>query len=143
MQVVELAGAMGLVLATVAIGTVAHELSHAVGLRALGIAYDIEWLPEHDASGFSGVVAYSSLATVTPRGIPPGVSRWGLRLAAVAPFVLATPALLIVVGVLPDPVASGNAPLAAAAVAWLGCAIPSPQDFSLFWHVDRAVDGRA
>lgn len=143
MPVVEVVGVVAVALATVAAGTVAHELSHAVGLRALGVAYDVEWLPASDASGLFGVVFYASLARVTPRAIPPGVSPLGLRLAAVAPFALATPALLVVVGVLPDPVASGNAFLAAAAVAWLGCALPSPQDFSLFWHAEAVVDGRA
>lgn len=143
MPVAEVVGVVLVALATVAVGTVAHELSHAVGLRALGVPYDVEWLPATDRSGLSGVVLYASLARVTPRAIPPGVSPLGLRLAAVAPLALATPAALVLLGVLPDPVASGDVLLAAAAVAWLGCALPSPQDFSVFWHADQVVDGRA
>jgi hypothetical protein len=29
--------------------------------------------------------------------------------------------------------------LASVTVGWLACALPSPQDFSVFWHAERIV----
>jgi hypothetical protein len=76
---------------------------------------------------------------VTPREIPEELSPTWLRVAALAPLTLALPPLLVLAGVLPDPLRSGDVLLAAATVAWFGCALPSPQDFSLFWYPRRAV----
>lgn len=137
---VELTGAGVVLLVTLGVGTVAHELTHVLVLRTLGVAYDVEWRPQRQNEDVFGLDVHRALASVTPRAIPEDLPPWGLRLAAVAPFGLATPAVLILVGVLPDPIASGNAYLAAATVGWLGFALPSPQDFSLFWHAERAIE---
>lgn len=139
-RVVEVAGAGGVLVAALVVGTVAHELTHASALRALGVPYELEWLPAHESTGLVGAGLRGSWATVSPRSIPPGVPTWGLRIAAVAPFVLATPLLLVLLGVLPDPVRTGDPFLTAATVAWFACALPSPQDFSLFWHADQAIE---
>lgn len=135
----ELATAAGALLVTVGAGTVAHELSHAAVLRVLGVSCAVSWFSRSDASGTSLAGLGGNWATVTPRSIPSGFSPWGLRLAAIAPLALATPALLVLVGVLPDPVGSDDPVLVASTVAWLGCALPSPRDFSVFWYADRAL----
>ena len=143
MMGIELIGAAGVLFGTVAVGMIAHELAHVLVLRALGVPYVVRWLPDGHAAGRFGVGVYKAWATVSPRSIPRDLSSWGLRLAAVAPLALAAPALLVLAGALPDPLASGDPFAVAATVAWLGCALPSPQDFSLFWYADRVVDGRA
>jgi len=140
-RVVELAGAGCVLVAALVVGTVAHELSHAGVLGALGVPHDVAWLPTSESSGVLALSLRGSLATVTPQSIPSDVPAWGLRCAAVAPFVLATPLLLVLLGVLPDPVASGDPFLTAATVAWFACSLPSPQDFSLFWYAGRVIEG--
>jgi len=143
MQVIELLGA-GVVLAlTLGVGTVAHELTHAVALQVLGVEYDVEWLPERDIVGLFGVGVSRNWATVTPRSIPPGVSTRGLRISAIAPLALAIPIAGVLLGVVPDPMHLDNLAAAAMTVGWFACALPSPQDFSLFWHADQVVDEQA
>lgn len=139
--VIDLALGAGTLLVTLGIGTVVHEYAHAVVLRAIGASCRISWLPGRDAPSTDRAAFFGRWATVTLLSIPRGVSPWGLRLAALAPFALATPVALIPLGVLPDPTAWGNLPLVMATIAWLGCALPSPQDFSLFWHAEQAIDG--
>lgn len=143
MNGIELVGGAGVLFATVGVAVVAHELTHSLVLWALGIPHHIDWLPVRNASGRFEVGVRGPLATVTPRSIPRDRSSWGLRLAAVAPLVLATPILLVLLGVLPDPFASGNPFVIAATIGWFGCALPSPQDFSVFWYADRVLDERA
>lgn len=133
----------GVLFLTLLVGIVAHELSHAVVLRRLGVPFDVAWLPDRDSPESVRAGTFGRWATVTPRTLPPDLSPRGLRVAALAPLVLATPMALILVGVLPDPIQSGNLPVVAATVAWFGCALPSPQDFSLFWHAERAIDDHA
>lgn len=140
MELYELTGAGVLVLLTLGVGTVAHELTHVLVLRLLGVAYDVEWLPLDDTEDSGGLDIQKSWASVTPREIPEDFSPWGLRLAALAPVALAIPALLILAGVVPDPLASGNVYVTAVAIAWLAIALPSPQDFSLFWYAGRALE---
>lgn len=120
-------GAGGVLFATLLAGMVAHESSHALVLRLFGIGYDFDWLPSHDGPTLS-----SPLATVTPR-TRPHAGSFGVRLAAVAPLALATPILLVLTGLVPDPLASGDPFLAASTVGWTACALPSPQDFAVFW----------
>ncbi|PSP36871.1 hypothetical protein BRC66_07920 [Halobacteriales archaeon QH_2_66_30] len=98
MQGIALVGAGLALLATLGIGLVAHELTHAAVLHAFGVPYDIRWFPGRAADD----------------------------------------SLMVPAGVLPDPLA-GPAPVVAATVAWLGCALPSPRDFSLFWGADQVV----
>jgi hypothetical protein len=143
MQLIELAGVLVVLLGTVAVGTVAHELSHAAVLRYLGVPYDVEWRPERDRADAVGLGMSRTWASVTPRTIPDGVSSRGLRASAIAPLSLAFLPLLVA-GLLPGaPLIADSPYLLAATVAWVGCALPSPQDFSLFWYADRAIEAYA
>lgn len=130
-----LAGAV--LLATLAIGTIVHELSHAITLQLLGVSCEIEWGSSEEGTGFAR--AWGALATVTPRSMPPDLPPWRLRLAALMPLALAIPIPLVLVGVLPDPLATGDPVVASATVGWLACGLPSPQDFSLVWHAEEAI----
>lgn len=136
MQGTELVGAGVILLSTVAVGLIAHELTHAVVLRTLGVPYDITWFPGSETSTLAGGLT-GTWAAVTPRTIPARVPTWGIQLSAIAPLVLAAPLLPLVIGVVQPPFAVGNPYVAASIVAWLACSIPSPQDFSVFWHADR------
>ena len=137
MEPFELLGAGGALIVALGVGTIAHELSHALALRALGVAFEIEWLPDRDARGLRST--RGPWATVTPRQVPQDLPPWRLRVAALMPLTLALPLPLILVGVLPDPLAAGDPILASATVGWLACALPSPQDFSLVWHAGQAI----
>jgi hypothetical protein len=137
MQVLEIVGATVVLLGTIGVGFVAHELAHAAVLSLFGIPYEIEWFPTSGTRGFHSAVS-KTWATVTPSSISPEVSPWKLRLSAIAPLVLAVPPSLIRFGVGP---LDGTSPLVVpATVGLLGCALPSPQDFSLFWHADRMIE---
>lgn len=133
----------GALLLSLPVGVVAHELTHALVLRWLGVPFDVEWLPDRDdrreATSVAGATSFGRWASVTPRRLPRELPPWGLRLAAIAPLSMAIPMALVLLGVLPDPLRTGNTPLIAATIAWFGCAIPSPQDFSLFWYADRVL----
>jgi hypothetical protein len=130
----------GALLLTLGVGTVVHEFAHAAVLWTLGVPFDVEWLPDREEAGPAGAGFFGRWASVTPRRLPPDLSPWGLRAAALAPLVLAAPMALVLVGVLPDPNATGNLPLIVATLTWFGCALPSPQDFSLVWHADAAIE---
>ena len=136
--IVELFWAGATLLLAFGIGTIAHELSHALALRALGIRCDFELFPRGARMGFD--IALGAVASVTPRGIGPDLAPWRLRVAALMPLTLAVPIPLVLAGVLPDPIAAGDPALTAATAAWLACAIPSPQDFSLVWHAEAAIE---
>ncbi len=136
---VVLLGAGFVLVAAVVVGTVAHELAHAVVLRALEIPYRIEWLPDRNESGLFRAGLTGRWATVSPCGVPRGLSPWRLRVAALAPLILATPLALTLLGVLPDPFRTGNPYAGAAAIGWLACALPSPQDFSVVWYAECAI----
>lgn len=119
------------------LGVTAHELSHAVVLRMAGVRCRVAVLPGASRSGGFSLGARGPLAQVTPVSVPDDVSPRMLRAAAMAPLWLAGPFVLVVAGAVP-----GGAPgpaIELAAVAWLGCSIPSPQDFSLLWYPERAV----
>jgi len=126
-------------LGTLGIGIVAHELSHAVALHYAGIPYDISWFPAENGAGHFGVGVRSAWAAVTPKQIPSDAPVWGLRLSAIAPLALALPVVLAVAAGVPVALDAGNVVVAAVTVGWLACAIPSPQDFSVFWYADRLV----
>jgi hypothetical protein len=133
-----LGAGFALVVAVVA-GTVAHELAHALVLRTLGVPYRIEWLPDREEAGMFRAGLRGRWATVNPCNVPRGLSPWRLRVAALAPLGLATPLALALLGVLPDPFQTGNPYAGAAAIGWLACALPSPQDFSVVWYAERAI----
>lgn len=139
MNPVEIAGIGVVLFAAVVAGTVAHELSHAAVLRAFAVPYEIEWLPARSHAGTLRASLVGGWASVRPRRLSRDCPAWGLRVAALAPFVMATPLVLVLSGVLPDPARAGNQYLTAAMIGWLACAVPSPQDFSLFWYAERAL----
>ena len=134
----ELVTAGVVLLGTLGVGTVVHELSHALALTTFGIPYEIRWLPTTDDDTRPGLAR--ALASVTPRAASRDLSPWALRTAAVMPLILATPVLGVFVGVVPDPIAGGDAIGTAMLIGWLACARPSPGDFSLFWYAERAID---
>lgn len=135
---VQLLVAGGVLVGVLAVGTVVHELSHAITLKLLGITCEIEWLPGRDGEGFN--LGRGALATVTPRAIPRELAPWRLRIAALMPLTLAFPIPLVLAGVLPDPLAAGDPVVAMATVGWLACGIPSPRDFSLLWYAEEAIE---
>lgn len=141
MEVLELVGGAIVLLVMLGVGTVAHEMTHAIVLHLFGISYDVEWFPESDAHTHYNVGIYSAWASVTPRSVPQETPAWTLQLSAIAPLILATPFVLVFAGVLPNPLDAGSVLSVAAIIAWLGCALPSPQDFSLFWYADDVVSG--
>lgn len=132
--------AAGVALAlAVSVGLVAHELSHAVVLRLAGVRYAVEFFPGR-ADGLVPALALRPWALVRP--VPSGrESPRSLRVAALAPFLLALPVAV--------PAAVGFAPsldrpiVSAVAIGWLACAIPSPQDFSVAFYAHRAVETAA
>ena len=127
-----------ILLGTVGAGLVAHELAHAAVLSAFGITYEIEWFPKSSTAGFSSAHAFGTWATVTPSSISPEVSPWKLRVSAVAPLALAVPPSLVLLEVVS--LDWTGLWVAAVVVGSLGCALPSPQDFSLFWHAGRIIE---
>jgi hypothetical protein len=139
MQTMALAGAGVVLLITVSVGIVAHELSHAAVLWLLGIRCDIGIGPGGVGTGESDTGVFGTLAAVTPRGTSPETAACAVRLAPVAPLLLAVSFVPVVAGVVPDPLQADSLLLGAWTVGWLACAVPSPQDFSVFWHAERAV----
>lgn len=139
MEGIHLVGAALGLLLMLGIGTVAHEFAHALALRALGVPYVLEWFPDNSEQAHLNAGLMGAWATVTPTSIPQHVPAWGLRLSALAPLALTVPVLLVPLGIVPDPLASGNVVYVVMTVAWIGCAIPSPQDFSLFWHAEDVI----
>jgi hypothetical protein len=131
------AGAVLLV--TAAVGIVVHELSHAIALRAAGVSFRLEFMPRRTDS--TGLLPFlqGPLARVRPTRLPEDLSPWHVRIAALMPLCLVVPLAFVFTGVLPDPFATGNPVLKAVTIAWLGCALPSPRDFSLLWYPKRAI----
>ncbi|QLG48332.1 hypothetical protein [Natrinema halophilum] len=126
----------GCVLAlSVAVGLVAHEWAHAVVLRLARVEHSVTYLPGK-SDGFCALLTTRPWAAVTPR--PTGREpAWVLRFAALAPALLAIP----VFGLGLAGHVTADAPIiAAAAIGWLACSIPSPQDFSVAFHAHRLLD---
>lgn len=128
-----------ILLGTALFGLVVHELSHALALRVAGVSCTVEFLPGRGNSGGVRPRVRGPLARVRPTRLPDDLSPWQLRMAAVMPLCLAAPVALALVGLVPDPFAVGDPVLELATVAWLGCAIPSPRDFSLLWYPERGI----
>lgn len=138
MQSVTLVGAGVVLVVTTAVGLVAHELAHALLLYSFGIPFEIRWFPRDGQSIQSAGRLSGTWASVTPSQIPATVPTWQIQIAALAPFVLTLPILLIAVG-MPFSLSTDNPYFVAMTVAWLACSLPSPQDFSVFWYADTAV----
>lgn len=137
MNAFEVLGVVSLLLATIGIGTMVHELTHALILRILGVSYRTQWFPR--SKTISTLDVMGPLATVTPMQVREN-QTWGIRFAALAPLVLAAPLLGIAFGFLPDPFEAGNVYGISLTVAWAACTIPSPQDFSLFWYPEQILE---
>lgn len=119
----------------VAIGLVAHEWAHATVLRLARVEYSVSYLPGRP-DGLVALVTTRPWAAVYPR--PTGTEPpWALRLAALAPALLAIPAFgLAFAGY----VTSDTPIVAAATIGWLACALPSPQDFSVAFHAHELLE---
>lgn len=121
-------------------GTITHELSHAFALRTFGVSFEMEWLPDRERTGLLRASIAGGWAQVRPRALPRDLEPWRLRVAAMMPLLLVAPLALVGFGVIPDPFTSGNPYQTAAAIGWLACALPSPQDFSLLWYAEQAIE---
>lgn len=128
-----------LVVGTAVAGVAAHELSHTVALRLAGISGTIEVLPTRDDAGQLSRVIGAPLARVRLTQLGDDIPPRYLRAAALMPLCLSFPLVLISVGIFPDPFASNALGPKLALIVWLGCSIPSPQDFSLAWYPERAL----
>ncbi len=126
----------GCVLAlAVGIGLIAHEWSHAAVLRLSGVDYEICYFPGR-TEGVGSVLASCPWAVVRPQ--PTGTEpAWRFRLAALAPFCLALPVLGLGIG---GALTAETPIVAAAAIGWLACSIPSPQDFAVVFYAHRAIE---
>lgn len=119
---------------TVAAGLVAHELAHALVLRLARIEYTVTYAPGR-ADGVVGLLTSCPWAVVDPHPSATD-SPHTLRLAALAPIVLAIPVFAVgIAGLGP----AESPVLTAIGIGWLACAIPSPQDFSVVFHAHRAL----
>ncbi|WP_408958564.1 hypothetical protein [Natrinema sp. 74] len=119
----------------VAVGLVAHEWAHATALRLARVEYSVSYFPGRP-DGIAALLTTRPWAAVHPR--PTGREpAWALRLAALAPVVLAFP----VFGLAAAGYVTTDTPVvAAAAIGWLACALPSPQDFSVAFHARRLLE---
>lgn len=117
------------------LGLVAHECAHATVLRLAAIDYTVSVLPGR-SDGLVALVTTHPWAAVSPR--PSGDEpAWVLRLAALAPAALAIPVFgLGLVG----SVTADTPVVAAAAIGWLACSLPSPQDFSVAFYADQLLE---
>ena len=123
-------------LAAIVGGTLAHEWSHALALRVVGIDYRLEYLPGRHA-GVVGTLASGPWAVVNPI-LTGDEHAWGLRLAALMPLSLTLPVLwLAATGGLPG---AENPIAVAGLIGLLACALPSPQDFSVAFYAGRALE---
>jgi hypothetical protein len=125
--------------ATVGIGTVVHELLHVAVLRASGVDYELRWLHGSGADRLGGGV-FGTWASVELRAVPADLPPWRLRVASLAPLLLAAPLAGIAFGVVPDPFAGDALLVKLVVVGWLACSLPSPQDFSMVWHAGEIID---
>lgn len=139
MSSVELLVAGLVLLVTVGIGTVVHELLHATCLRAAGVPFEIEWL-HGGRSGPLGGWLGGTWASVRMTAIPETLRPWQLRVAALSPLLLAASVTPIAVGLVPDPFVGDDYVPQALVLGWLACALPSPADFSLVWYASTVID---
>lgn len=127
------AAALGCLLGSIAVGVCVHETLHAGFLRAIGVSCRMEYLPNRT----TGVDPLGgAVARVTLSEIPEKTSVRGIRLAALSPVLMLTPFSLVALGAVPDPTTLGSVSLQLATVGWFATAIPSPQDFAMFWRAD-------
>ncbi|WP_459191446.1 hypothetical protein [Halosimplex sp. J119] len=140
MTPIQLLAAVAALAVAVSIGLVAHELAHAAVLRAAGVPHTIDWFPGKDG-GLLQAGLRGEWAAVRPRPVAE-TPAWLLRLSAMMPLALIAPLALVPAGVVADPFAAEGV-ARFAVLGWMACALPSPQDFSVLWYADRAVDDAA
>lgn len=134
----ELLVAAVVLLLTVGVGTVVHELMHATVLRASGVDFEFRWFHGSRVRQLGGGL-FGTWASVELTAIPPSLSPWRLRAASLAPLLLTAPLMSIPLGVVSDPFADSNLILQVIVIGWFGCALPSPQDFSLVFHAGEII----
>lgn len=123
---------------SVAVGLVAHEWTHAAVLRLARVEYSVTYFPGR-TDGLVALLTTRPWAAVYPR--PTGRERpWTLRLAALAPALLALPVFGLAIA---GHVTAESPVVAAAAIGWLACALPSPQDFSVAFYAHRLLERTA
>ncbi|WP_137287056.1 hypothetical protein [Halorussus salinisoli] len=131
---------LGLVLlATLAVGVCVHELLHVVPLHLTDASYTVTVLPAEEPTSRTTWAtlqhAFSSgLVRVEVTHLRPTTPDWMVRVAALLPLALALPLGLVVAGVLPNPVTTGDDVVTVALVALTGCGLPSPADWSVVWN---------
>jgi hypothetical protein len=128
-----------LLLWTFVMGVLLHELSHIIMWRLAGVSCTVKILPSRDDTDQLSSGIGTALAKVRPTTPPRNISPWYIRSAALMPLCLASPLVLIFFGVIPNPFLSGDLGPKLALIIWLGCSIPSPQDFSLAWYPEKAL----
>jgi hypothetical protein len=131
---------------TLAVGICVHELLHLVPLHLADADYAIRLLPESESTGETGSTAEptpwaslqnaltSGLVRVEVTHVQPSTPEWVLRVAALLPLALALPLVLVGLGVVPDPITTGDHLAAVVLIAVTGCGLPSPADWSVVWH---------
>lgn len=126
-------------LGTLAAGICVHELLHVTPLRFIDARYSITVLPSDECPTRTAWPTLThaltgSLVRVEITHLPASTPEWVLRVAALLPLLLALPLALVAVGVVPDPLAAGDAFGTAALVAVSACGLPSPADWAVVWH---------
>jgi hypothetical protein len=141
---------------TLAVGICVHELLHLVPLHLADADYAIRLLPESESTGETGSTTEptgepgstaeptpwaslqnaltSGLVRVEVTHVRPSTPEWVLRVAALLPLALALPLVLVGLGVVPDPITTGDHLAAVVLIAVTGCGLPSPADWSVVWH---------
>ncbi|AGB16474.1 hypothetical protein Halru_1875 [Halovivax ruber XH-70] len=120
-------------------GLLAHEGTHALALHLSGIPYRVKILPHRDGHPIRWL-ARTPWAVVLPAPRP-ATPTWAIQLGALAPLLLAVPLFTLA--------ALGHTPTATSpvqlsfALGWFACAIPSPQDFSVAFYADQALESVA
>lgn len=119
-------------------GLLAHEWAHAAVLHYFGIGYAVTVFPDRRGHPLRWL-ARQPWAVVHPQPST-DADGWALKGASLAPLLLAVPPFALgLLGYGP----TGAQPVPTAfAIGWLACAIPSPQDFAVAFHADRALATR-
>ncbi|MFC6732127.1 MULTISPECIES: hypothetical protein [unclassified Haladaptatus] len=139
MSPAELLGAVMVLVASGVLGILAHEFAHALALRAFGIAFRIDWLPDGREEGLLGMIFLGKLAAVTPTRFPHADAALRLRISSMMPLALLVPLATIPLGVVPGSLVADSLFAKVALIGWCACALPSPQDFSVLWYAPRVV----
>ena len=124
---------------SVVLGTIAHELSHAAALRAFGVSCELRWLPDRGPTGSLRMGIRGRWAMVTYRERSRDLAPWKLRVASMMPFSLAIPVFAVGLGVGWLGAIEQSLPITLGLLGWLACAIPSPDDFSIFWYPEQSI----